>query len=61
MSIFHQFFWVVLGIGLAVIFIKTQQWSVSVITPARPNLSKGLIIGVQWMAYHHYFFIDHIK
>lgn len=52
MSIFHHFFWVVLGIGLAVIFIKTQQWSVSVITPARPKLSKGLIIGgaiIRWL------------
>ena len=44
--------WAVAGVGLALIFTKTQSWSVKLIHPERAKLSKGLIIGgaiLRWM------------
>jgi hypothetical protein len=37
--------WVILGAGTAVIFLKSQWWSVMAIRPEKPHSSKWLIIG----------------
>jgi hypothetical protein len=44
--------WLIFGASLAFIFLKTQSWSVKVITPNQPKLSKLLIIGgavIRWV------------
>jgi len=41
-----------LGAITAFLFLKTQSWSVMVITPQRPKFSKGLVIGgavLRWL------------
>ena len=51
MSLYFYILWVILGIGLAIVFIKTQQWSVSLINPQFPKFSRRIIIGgaiVRW-------------
>jgi len=45
MSTLLNFFWAFLGFGLAVLFIKTQVWSVAIINPQYPKFSKRIIIG----------------
>jgi len=52
MNILMYFLWAILGIGLAVLFIKTQSWSVSIINPKFPKFSKRIIIlgaVVRWL------------
>lgn len=52
MSEFFYLLWVILGIGLAIVFIKTQRWSVSLINPQYPKFSKRIIIGgaiIRWL------------
>ena len=52
MKILLYVFWLVFGIGLAFIFLKSQSWSVKKIHPLRPGLSKFLIIGgavIRWI------------
>ena len=41
-----------LGTGLAFVFLKTQSWSVKIIQPESPRLSKWLIVGgafIRWV------------
>ncbi len=45
MSIFLYGFWLLFGITLAFIILLTQRWSVRIINPNKPKLSKLLIIG----------------
>jgi len=45
MNILMYFLWAILGSGLAVLFFKTQSWSVAVISPRYPKFSKRIIIG----------------
>lgn len=52
MSFYFYILWVILGIGLAFLFIKTQQWSVSLINPQQPKFSRRIIIGgaiIRWL------------
>lgn len=51
MSFFHHFLWVIVGVGLALLFFKFQQWSVQRIDPNKNRKSSALIIGgalVRW-------------
>lgn len=44
--------WVLIGAGLAYLFLKTQRWSAMIINPEFPRLSKLLIVGgavVRWL------------
>ena len=44
--------WVILGVGLALLFIRTQSWSVALINPQYPKFSKRIIIGgaiIRWL------------
>ncbi len=44
--------WMVVGIGAAFLFLKSQWWSVMAIQPAKPKRSRWLIIGgaiVRWL------------
>jgi hypothetical protein len=46
-------FWILVGALLAFIFIKCQQWSVSIINPDYPKFSKWLIVGgalIRWLS-----------
>jgi len=52
MSILFYFLWAIIGIGLASLFIQTQKWSVSLINPQKPKISKAIIIGgaiIRWL------------
>lgn len=52
MNIFIYFLWAIIGFGLAILFIKTQSWSVSIINPQYPKFSKRIIIGgaiIRWL------------
>lgn len=49
LSILFGLLW---GSGLALIYLKTQSWSVRIINPSKPRLSKLLVIGgaiIRWM------------
>lgn len=48
---------IVLGTGLAFVFLKTQSWSVKIIQPESPRLSKWLIIGGAFIRWIIIFFI----
>lgn len=37
--------WIILGTGTAVIFLKSQRWSVMVVQPEKPRSSHWLILG----------------
>lgn len=45
MQIMIYIFWILIGNFIAFIFFKSQQWSVSMINPDFPKLSKSLIVG----------------
>lgn len=52
MNLLILFLCVLLGVVLAVFYIKTQEWSVALINPRYPKFSKGLIIGgavIRWL------------
>lgn len=44
MKISTQVIWIVIGIGLALLFFKFQQWSVLKINPQKKALSSSLIM-----------------
>ena len=51
MQILFYIIWIMIGALLAVIYTKSQQWSVSIINPRLPRLSKWLIVGgafIRW-------------
>ena len=44
--------WAALGAGLAFLFLMVQRWSVHLINPAYPKLSKWLVVGgavIRWI------------
>jgi hypothetical protein len=45
MSVATYGFWLIFGLILAYLFLLTQRWSVRIISPHKPKLSKLLIIG----------------
>jgi fatty acid desaturase len=45
MNVIIYGFWLIFGITLAYLFLITQRWSVRVINPRKPKLSKLLIVG----------------
>lgn len=52
MNLLSVFLWASVGIVLAMLYIKTQKWSVAIINPNNPRFSKGLIIGgaiIRWL------------
>ncbi len=45
MTVLQWLLWILVGALTAFAFLKTQSWSVRMITPEKPKLSAGLVIG----------------
>lgn len=52
MNMLIYLFWAAVGAGLALMYLLVQRWSVRLINPAYPRLSKWLIVGgavIRWV------------
>ena len=45
MSVISYFIWILVGTGLAMLFLQSQYWSVKIIEPTRARQSKWIILG----------------
>ncbi len=52
MTIIIYSLWISSGIGLAFLFLKSQQWTVGLVNPEKPKFSQRVVIGgaiVRWL------------